>query len=139
IVVQSMRNIATPPPDPIPNGWADDSISFNYTWKGIIKSTPQVRYTTPIVVWDTLLTVQYIDERYPRCVSDTLWYHNFLYLKILDPTFAKSPLELAQLRERDDTMMVVYRNLVQDSVDVAIWNWGDNIVTIDSFHYAGYD
>lgn len=138
-VVYNVRNKATPPPDPIPTGWADDSVAFNYKWKGIISSTPQIRYTTPTIIWDTLLSLQYVDDKYPKCVSDTVWYHNFLHIQDQDPTFTKSPLEFAQLREIEDTMWVIYRDSIQDSLKTTVWTWGDNTATIDSFYYAGYD
>ncbi len=141
-LVDSVVNQMTPPPVPIPNGWVDDSIVFNYAFNKIIAKKPMIRYpavgTTP-AIWDTMYSIEYLDPNWPNCMSDTVWYHNFWHIKDLDPTFAKSPAELATLRERYDTMWVVYRDSIQDSVKTTVWSWGDNTATIDSFYYAGID
>ncbi|MFI5221671.1 MAG: PKD domain-containing protein [Bacteroidia bacterium] len=139
IIGRNVANRATPPPTPIPTGWRDDSIALTYTWNGIINSTPLIRSAGPPIVYDTLLTLQYLDYNNPRCVSDTVWYHNFLHIKELNPTMIKSPAEFAVLREKNDTVKAIHMDQVQDSIFVNVWTWGDNTATIDSFHYAGYD
>lgn len=138
-VIRQIVNKATPPPVPIPNGWIDDSLYMNFTFSSIVQRTPKLRLKFGVWVQDTLLQLEYLDANYPNCLSDTVCYHNFWHIKELDPTFTKSPLELAQLRERLDTMWVIYRDSVQDSVLNTVWTWGDGTATIDSFYYSGKD
>jgi len=144
VLVDSVANAATPPPVPIPTGpfppaWVDDSVAFVYNFGAVINKTPKIRFPGPPAVWDTLYDVQYLDPNWPRCISDTVWYHNFWKIKDLNPTFTKSPLELAVLRERLDTVMMVFQDSVQDSVQLVVWTWADNTATVDSFWYAGFD
>ena len=150
LLIDQIANRTTPPPTPIPNGWIDDSLAYTYSFHAVINSTPQIRYTSPSIVWDTLLTIQYIDFNNPRCISDTVWYHNFLHLKANDASMVKSPIEIlptgqslaypaSYLREREDTVWEVYQNNVQDNIKTSDLDWGDFTATVDSFYYAGYD
>ena len=122
LLIDSVLNKATPPPVPIPNGFKDDSVAHVYAFNAIKSKVPMIRSVGPPIVYDTMYTVEYLDPNWPRCLSDTVWYHNFWHIKELDATFIKSPLELAQLREKYDTMWVVYKDSIQDSVSTTVWN-----------------
>lgn len=139
IIIDSVVNRATPPPTPIPPGWKDDSIAYQFAFNKILSKKPQIRYTTPTVVWDTLYEVEYLDPNFPNCLSDTVWYHNFWRIKDLNPNGYFSPSLVNTLLERNDTLMVVYQDSLQDSLSTTSWTWGDNTATIDSFYYAGAD
>jgi PKD domain len=145
LLIKQTANRSTPPPTPIPNGWRDDSLAYTYSFHAIINSSAQIRYTSPSIIWDTLLTVQYIDFNNPRCISDTVWYHNFLHIKENDASMVKSPLEISvnpaidppsYLREREDTVWAAYQNYTQNNIKVSILQWGDFTATIDSFYNA---
>ncbi len=82
----------------------------------------------------------------PLCISDTVWYHNFLFFRkanaefFLDPTY--NPLTGAPTTGRckeyckNDEILFVYADTTQDSVAVSYINWGDNSYTLDSFFYT---
>ena len=148
LLIDQIANRTTPPPVPIPAGWVDDSLAHTYAFNTITNRVPLRRtYDSITYFWDTLYTLQYLDPNWPRCISDTVWYHNFWRIKELNAAFAKSPIEISigapqgpsYLREREDTIWVMYADSVQDSVKNDVWDWGDNIVTADSFYFAGYD
>ena len=156
LVIDQIANKTTPPPVPIPNGWVDDSLTHTYAFNAVIDRVPRIRsidsvhFTPPKIYWDTMLTVQYLDPNWSRCLSDTVWYHNFWRIKELNAAFVKSPKELlptgqsgpypsSYLREVGDTIWAIYTDSVQDSVKYDVWQWSDNTLTADSFYLAGFD
>ncbi len=152
-------NSITPVPQPI--GWRPDSTAVNYLFSGIRKKTPVV---LPGNIKDTVLELEYIDCNYPRCISDTIWYHNFLRIIGVIPTFEVHPVyfngvgvpqntsspvsryvrtsylnDILQLYHKGETITVHYIDSLQDSIKYSNWQWTDGTVTVDSFWYAGYN
>lgn len=82
----------------------------------------------------------------PACVSDTIWYHNFLFIKELDARFFLAPAydfvnpatnNICMLRCKTDPILFIYNDSIQDSVRYSAIDWGDNWTTVDSFWYSG--
>lgn len=80
----------------------------------------------------------------PNCITDTVWYHNFLQILQLDPDFTILPVtnggkELCTniLREKGDPVTVVPTFPVQNYVKYDIWDWGDGMRTVDNFITGG--
>lgn len=73
----------------------------------------------------------------PALVSDTVWYHNILNMKSYNSTFGIS--NEGALYATYEPITFTPEEAFFDSVASSAWNWGDNTITVDSFHYAGYD
>ncbi len=113
---------------------------------------------------DTLVDIQYTDCNWPKCISDTVWYHKFLFIQNLAAGFTvepnNTPFVTCRLRHKGypgikeykdasgnviyrdsnayigEETIVYYADSIQDSIQFDFWDWGDNTVTIDSFWYA---
>lgn len=82
----------------------------------------------------------------PLCISDTVWYHNFLYFRkgnaafYLDPTY--NPVTnvpttgICKEYCKNDEILFVYQDTTQDSIAVSYINWGDMTYTLDSFYHT---
>lgn len=80
------------------------------------------------------------------CLSDTVWYHNFLNITDLDgrffvdPTYhpiTKAPTNgVCKLYCKNDMVNFVYIDSTQRNVKYSMIAWGDNSVTVDSFYYS---
>ena len=80
------------------------------------------------------------------CLSDTIWYHNFLNITDLDgrffvdPTYhpiTKAPTNgICKLYCKNDMVNFVYIDSTQRNVKFSMIAWGDNSVTVDSFYYS---
>lgn len=151
LLIDQIANKTTPPIVPIPAGWVDDSLPHTYAFNAIINRVPLRRTYDSITFFpDTLYTLEYIDPNWSRCISDTVWYHNFWRIKELNAAFIKSPIEIlpsgingvypaSYLREREDTIWVIYTDSIQDSVKSNVWVWNDQTVTADSFYFSEID
>lgn len=82
----------------------------------------------------------------PLCISDTVWYHNFLFFRkanaqfYIDPTYnivTNAPTD-GRCKQycKNDEVLFVYADTTQDSIAFSYVNWGDNSYTIDSFYYT---
>ncbi len=95
----------------------------------------------------------------PACISDTVWYHNFMQYISLNGAFtyrkvggnpvygnpARLPsqdftydpvtkLPWSRLYGKGDIFEFETHVLQQDYVKADVWDWGDGIVTVDSFY-----
>jgi gliding motility-associated-like protein len=86
-------------------------------------------------VQTTVVDVEYTDCKWPKCLSDTVWYHRFLRIQNLAAGFDFEPLN-PRLRHVGETIKIYYRDSVQDDVRYSEWAWGDGTTTVDSFNYA---
>jgi gliding motility-associated-like protein len=82
-----------------------------------------------------LVDIQYIDTKWPKCVSDTAWYHRFLRIQNLSAKFDVDPVG-CRLRHKGEDITVHYEDSTQDDIKYSSFAWGDNTVTVDSFYYA---
>lgn len=118
---------------PVPGAAANYNFSF-------IKAVNQRQIILGNI--DTLVDLQYQDCAWAQCMSDTVWYHNFLTIQNLSSRFDIDALGtglvgLAQcrLRHKGEEIMVHYEDTFQDNISYSNWAWGDNTVTVDSFYY----
>lgn len=81
----------------------------------------------------------------PLCISDTVWYHNFFFMRgmdarfFLDPTYDLNGVPTTGVCKeycKNDDILFVYQDSTQDSVGLSIIDWGDNTFTVDSFLFA---
>lgn len=80
------------------------------------------------------------------CMSDTVWYHNFLNFTdldgrfFLDPTYdqiTNAPTNgVCKLYCKNDEVNFVYIDSTQRNVWSSTIDWGDNSVTVDSFYWG---
>lgn len=82
-----------------------------------------------------LVDIEYIDGSWPKCISDTVWYHRFLRINNLTAKFDVDPLN-CRLRHKGEDVTVYYEDSIQDEIRFSTWVWGDNTFTVDSFYYA---
>lgn len=80
------------------------------------------------------------------CLSDTVWYHNFLSFSdidsrfLLDPTY--HPLTNVPTNGtckyycKNDMVNFVYLDSTQRNLSFSQIDWGDNSYTVDSFYYS---
>ncbi len=82
----------------------------------------------------------------PDCLSDTIWYHNFIQILGLEAAFNVLPYTKADtnvyfcsnlLRGRGDTVTCVPTLPVQKFMLSDAWIWGDGFETVDSFYVTG--
>ncbi|MCX6187166.1 MAG: gliding motility-associated C-terminal domain-containing protein [Bacteroidetes bacterium] len=82
----------------------------------------------------------------PDCLTDTIWYHNFIQILGLDAAFEVLPATKVNpnvyfcsnlLRGRGDTVTVVPTYPIQKFMLTDHWIWGDGMETIDSFFVIG--
>lgn len=85
--------------------------------------------------YDPWLDVEYTDCSWPKCLSDTVWYHRFLRIQNLTSRFDVEPVA-CRLRHVGEEITSYYEDSVQDNIRYSEWNWGDKTVTVDSFFYA---
>ncbi len=77
------------------------------------------------------------------CISDTVWYHNFLSFKpvnakfFVDPTYGLNGVVngACKLYKPNSEVTFVYADSLQESIKYSAIYWGDNQVTVDSFWY----
>ncbi len=80
----------------------------------------------------------------PGCITDTVWYHNFWHFIQLNANFtvwrwdSVIPLKSAfcYLRGKGDEISVHYYDSTQEYLKADAWDWGDGIITVDSFFYG---
>lgn len=106
-------------------------IVYNYAWSQIKNYRP----TFIGSALDTLIDIEYTDCKWAKCMSDTVWYHNFLRINNLTAKFDVEPVN-CRLRHKGDSITVHYQDSVQDDIKYSVWDWGDNTLTVDSFYYA---
>lgn len=82
-----------------------------------------------------LVDIEYIDANWPKCISDTVWYHRFLRINNLTSKFDVEPVN-CRLRHKGENITVYYEDSIQDEIKYSAWMWGDNTFTVDSFFYA---
>ena len=82
-----------------------------------------------------VVDVEYTDCKFPKCMSDTVWYHRFLRINNLTARFDVEPRN-CKLRHKGEDITVHYQDSVQDDIKYSVWDWGDNTLTVDSFYYA---
>lgn len=82
-----------------------------------------------------VVDVEYTDCKFPKCMSDTVWYHKFLRINNLTARFDVEPRN-CRLRHKGEEVTVHYQDSVQDDIKYSVWDWGDNTLTVDSFYYA---
>ncbi len=80
------------------------------------------------------------------CISDTVWYHNFLNITDLDGRFYVDPVYApitniptngaCKYYCKNDMINFVYLDSVQSFIHSSTIDWGDNSVTVDSFYYS---
>lgn len=174
-------------PAPPPTHWSSASGAINYTHYNPSLTAPQQYspmpfdrrgFTTVGVIAGTGCATFACTD--PACLSDTVWYHNFMQFITLDASFtyhlaggypaygnpsrlpsndylydttktffANNPappppivyIQNGAYREpwsrlygKGDIVEVVPYTPIQDYVLADIWDWGDGIVTIDSFY-----
>jgi gliding motility-associated-like protein len=82
-----------------------------------------------------LVDIEYIDGKWPKCISDTVWYHRFLRINNLTAKYFVDPVN-CRLRHKGEDVTVHYEDSIQDEIKFSTWVWGDNTFTVDSFFYA---
>jgi len=83
----------------------------------------------------------------PGCVTDTVWYHNFFHFIELNANFtfwrydtnSVSVPPFCYLRGKGDVITFSYYDTLQTFVKSDAWDWGDGIVTVDSFYTNNFD
>lgn len=80
------------------------------------------------------------------CISDTVWYHNFLNITDMDGRFYVDPTYdpitgvpsngECKYYCANSTVNFVYLDSVQSYIRSSTITWGDNTVTVDSFYYS---
>jgi gliding motility-associated-like protein len=80
------------------------------------------------------------------CISDTVWYHNFLNITDMDGRFYLDPTYdpitgvpsngECKYYCTNSTVNFVYLDSVQSFIRSSTISWGDNTVTVDSFYYS---
>ncbi|MFN3445636.1 MAG: PKD domain-containing protein, partial [Bacteroidia bacterium] len=80
------------------------------------------------------------------CISDTVWYHNFLNITDLDGRFYVDPVyhPITNIPTngdckyycKNDVVNFVYLDSTQAYIHSSTIDWGDNVKTIDSFYYS---
>ncbi|MFN7312482.1 MAG: PKD domain-containing protein [Bacteroidota bacterium] len=130
-----------------PNLWADPfGTSFWYHYgPGVASGWPLDRPANP-EGWVTVGLIVGSGDPANACISDTIWYHNFLYFGdldgrfFIDPTYhpvTKAPTNGAcKLYCKNDIVNFVYIDSTQLNLKHSTISWGDNSVTVDSFIYA---
>ncbi|MCU0421687.1 MAG: PKD domain-containing protein [Bacteroidia bacterium] len=131
-----------------PNVWGDGSgTSFWYHYgpgpagNGI----PLVPPANP-TGWVTVGLIIGSGDPTNPCVSDTVWYHNFLYFGDLDARFFIDPVYdninwtvsngPCKLYCKTDRVNFVYLDSTQQNLKHSTIAWGDHSVYVDSFYYG---
>ncbi|TAE81886.1 MAG: T9SS C-terminal target domain-containing protein [Bacteroidetes bacterium] len=78
------------------------------------------------------------------CISDTIWYHNFLNFKPVNGQFFINPTvgangvnsEACKLYKANDEINFMYKDSSQQRISYSAIIWGDNEITVDSFWYS---
>ncbi len=104
--------------------------NYTYAFTGLINW--RTTFVGPTLV--TIVDVQYQDCAWPRCMSDTVWYHRFLRINNLSAKFEMEPAN-CRLRHKGESIRVHYEDTIQDDIKYSLWSWGDNTATVDSFYY----
>lgn len=130
-----------------PNLWADPfGTSFWYQYgPGVASGWPLSVPANPTGDITIGIIVGTGDPTNP-CLSDTIWYHNFLNITDLDGRFfvdpTYNPLTNAptngacKLYCKNDMVNFVYIDSTQRYLKSSMISWGDNSITVDSFYYG---
>lgn len=130
-----------------PNLWADPfGTSFWYQYgPGAVSGRPLFAPANPTGDITVGLIVGTGDPNNP-CLSDTIWYHNFLNITDLDgrffvdPTYdpiTKAPTNgVCKLYCKSDMVNFVYIDSTQRNIRLSKIDWGDHSITVDSFYYG---
>ncbi len=70
--------------------------------------------------------------------SDTVWYHNIIQIQNLDSRFTinKNQQYNSSLYSKNESITVYPKTPHQSNVKYDLWQWGDGMLTVDSFLYA---
>jgi hypothetical protein len=105
----------------------------NYDYK--FSQLKNYRVEFALGVPTTYVDIEYTDCAWPKCLSDTVWYHKFIRIQNLTSRFETFPIN-CRLRHVGDEVTVHYEDSVQDNIKYSVWLWGDKTITVDSFYYA---
>jgi gliding motility-associated-like protein len=105
--------------------------TYDYNFSQLLNFEP---FVTGFGV-DTFVDIEYTDCKWPKCLSDTVWYHKFLRINNITSAFDVDPVNCI-LRHKGEDITVHYQDSVQDRIKYSLWAWGDGTVTVDSFYYA---